>query len=87
MDLSDDMPLSHRTFLLIILIFFHPSIILTYMQPHVNSLYVYFYLLSPPYSQRARLLAMGFQEDWVVAALTATDDDEGAALNILLQKH
>jgi hypothetical protein len=57
------------------------------MQPLVHSLYVYFHLPSPPFSQRARLLAMGFQEDWVVAALTASDDDEGAALNILLQKH
>jgi hypothetical protein len=57
------------------------------MQPLVHSLYVYFYLPSPPFSQKARLLAMGFQEDWVVAALTASDDDEGAALNILLQKH
>ena len=30
---------------------------------------------------------MGFKEDWVIAAMSAADDDEEVALNMLLNQH
>ena len=50
-------------------------------------LFLILILIINMHTQHNRLMEMGFKEEWVIAAMGASNNDEAEAMRILLQQH